>query len=269
MQIVTYEGFPVFVRKKLGSVSRELKPEVVNAACFAFVTGDDFYLLEQVTRILINQEHGFIAKCTNMFIEQSSDNAKGYATGIFFHPEIMDSLFNNELSSLQKNTNYNIKQIKISTVLETYFQSIEHLIDNPDLADELMIKNKLRELIIILAKHVNVGSESDFLSSLFQVHYEKFEDIIEKNKYTNLSLDELALLCNMSRSTLKRRFMAVYGTTPKHYLNQQKINKAIVLLRNRENSIENISYDVGFKSVSTFYRVFKEVTNKCPSEFYK
>lgn len=53
------------------------------------------------------------------------------------------------------------------------------------------------------------------------------------------------------------------------YVNQFRIEKAIVLLReeNTSLSIEGIGYEVGFHSKSAFYAAFKKVTGTTPTKF--
>ncbi len=49
--------------------------------------------------------------------------------------------------------------------------------------------------------------------------------------------------------------------------NEYRISEAKELLKNESLSVTEISYDVGFSSITSFNRVFKEMTNISPSEF--
>jgi AraC-like DNA-binding protein len=46
-----------------------------------------------------------------------------------------------------------------------------------------------------------------------------------------------------------------------------KIKKATDSLRNKELRISDIAYDLGYDSLTTFNRAFKEETGKSPSEY--
>jgi len=57
------------------------------------------------------------------------------------------------------------------------------------------------------------------------------------------------------------------GRSPLEYLNTVRINKACYLLRSTENSILNISEDVGFHSISSFNRYFSRMIGMSPREY--
>jgi len=141
------------------------------------------------------------------------------------------------------------------------------LLENPELADEELLKSKLREFIILMTKTTQAPSELDFLASMFKPNFAKFEEIIQSNLYSSLSLEELANLSHMSISTFKRKFKEVYQESPQKYLNHKKIDKSLLLLKKQEIRISDVAYDLGFESLTTFNRVFKQQTGKSPSEY--
>jgi AraC-like DNA-binding protein len=141
------------------------------------------------------------------------------------------------------------------------------LLENPELADEELIKNKLREFVILMTKTICAPSELDFLASMFKPNFAKFEEVIQSNLFAKLSLDELSNLCHMSFSTFKRKFRDVYNESPVKYLNKKKINKSIELLKKDDSRVSDIAYDLGFESLTTFNKVFKQQTGKSPSGY--
>lgn len=52
-----------------------------------------------------------------------------------------------------------------------------------------------------------------------------------------------------------------------HYINYQRVVKAIEMLTDNIMNIEQTSYEVGFSSPNSFYRVFKQITGKSPSMY--
>ena len=109
--------------------------------------------------------------------------------------------------------------------------------------------------------------ELDQLVSFFKPNFMQFEQVIQLNIYSNLSVTELASICNMSLSSFKRKFAELYTISPIKYFMKIKIENACELLKDSNNSISNIASEVGFYSVTTFNRAFKSRLGKSPSEF--
>ncbi len=109
--------------------------------------------------------------------------------------------------------------------------------------------------------------ELDFLTSLFNPNFMKFEEVINNNIYSNLSVNQLAIQCNMSLSSFKRKFAEIYNVSPIKYFMKIKLQKSVELLKDKKNLISNIATDVGFESLTTFNRSFKSYYGKSPSKF--
>ena len=82
-----------------------------------------------------------------------------------------------------------------------------------------------------------------------------------------ISLGDLADLCNMSVSSFSKKFKDRTGMTLVQYLNEQRIEKAKVLLRNDELSLWQVAEETGFSSVNYLVRVFKKVTGQTIGEY--
>lgn len=80
------------------------------------------------------------------------------------------------------------------------------------------------------------------------------------------SLEDMAAQVYMSRSTFIRRVMKLTGYTPNHMLSKLRISRAMSLLR-RGCKVEDIYSDVGYESLTGFYRAFKRVTGSAPKNY--
>jgi len=80
------------------------------------------------------------------------------------------------------------------------------------------------------------------------------------------SLEDMAARVYMSRSTFIRRVMKLTQYTPNHMLSKLRICKAVNLLR-RGYKAEAIYSDVGYESLTGFYRAFKRVTGTAPKNY--
>jgi len=86
---------------------------------------------------------------------------------------------------------------------------------------------------------------------------------------SEISLQKLALCLGFSDKQLSQ---LINQNTGKHffdYINKHRINDAKELLKNKELTVLEVLYDVGFNSKSSFYTAFKKETNKTPTSYRK
>ncbi len=271
IKTIEYKGRVVFQKLQVRSFTRLPKEYYENEACFIFVNQGEFYVRSQTKRLHLNEETALLAKCLNYYYETTNktsiENNDVEVVGLLFYPELVQDLFDFDIKNSKYIIDYNLKQIQVNKLLEHYRESINILLDHPELADEQLIKNKLREFVILMTKTVRAPSELDFLASMFKPNFAKFEEVIQHNLFSDLNLNELASLCHMSLSTFKRKFKEVYKESPAKYITKMKIKKATDSLMNKELRISDIAYDLGYDSLTTFNRAFKEETGKSPSEY--
>ena len=89
----------------------------------------------------------------------------------------------------------------------------------------------------------------------------KFKSVIENNSIANLTLDELAFLCNMSVSTFKRHFLKYYKTSPQKWFLSKRMEYAKTLLEKGIRPTE-IFKTVGYSTLSNFLKAYKAYSNK-------
>ncbi len=93
----------------------------------------------------------------------------------------------------------------------------------------------------------------------------QFKQFINQQTDWNLSVDELAFLCNMSTSTFKRKFSEVFNTSPKQYFIQQKMKRALALLQRNKRPSE-IFIELGYQNLPAFSNEFKKHFGFSPKE---
>ncbi|MEM6347949.1 MAG: AraC family transcriptional regulator [Bacteroidota bacterium] len=250
---------------------RSLKHYMEDEACFMFVNKGEVGVRSQEDYFKLNREVAMIAKCLNYFFEPSDDPSKCEdgieSVGIFLYPSLVKDLFEFDLSSSTHRLNYNLRQVQVDRLLENYRESINILLDNPELVDDNIIKTKLREFVLLMTKSQDVPSQLDFLAAIFKPNEVSFKSTIQHNLYANLSLDELAALCHMSLSSFKRKFKTVFGESPKKYIVKKKVERAAELLKANDLRVSDVAYDVGFDSLTTFNRNFSSFFGISPSEY--
>jgi AraC-like DNA-binding protein len=82
-----------------------------------------------------------------------------------------------------------------------------------------------------------------------------------------LDVPALARVAHVSPAHFSRQFRATFGETPHRYLQRRRLERAMELLRETERPVTEICFDVGFHSLGTFSRLFREVVGESPSSY--
>lgn len=96
----------------------------------------------------------------------------------------------------------------------------------------------------------------------------KLDEIIDQNMAdTNLSVESLADILHMSRSTLYRKIKDISNLSPNELINNARLKKAAELLLSGKYKVYEIAEIVGYNSQSSFSRNFQKSFSMSPSEF--
>jgi AraC-like DNA-binding protein len=270
-KVLKYKGKVVFEKIAMVPFLRIPKLYQDNEACFMFVNKVEFSVRTLDEFISFKEGQGLLAKCFDYFFEtnkiqrKSSDSIE--VVGVLLFPDIVQELFDFDIAVSSHKMDFNTKQIQIDGLLNNFKDSINILLDNPELADEQMIEAKLKEFVLLISKTQNAPSHLDFLSAMFKKDSSEFTNTVNNNIYSNPSVDEFARLCGMSVSSFKRKFSETYQQSPKKYLETMKLKKASQMLLLESNRISDIAYDCGYETISTFNRSFKTYFGKSPSDY--
>jgi AraC family transcriptional regulator len=82
-----------------------------------------------------------------------------------------------------------------------------------------------------------------------------------------ISLATLAKLARLSQSHFSRAFKQSFGLPPHEYHIQRRIEKAKALLAERETSVTDVGFTLGYSHTSSFSVAFRKFTGLSPSEF--
>ncbi len=99
---------------------------------------------------------------------------------------------------------------------------------------------------------------------------DQVEQVIEylmSNYHHQITLEDMAKVIHVNPVYFSRIFKIATGQTPIQYLTAIRINKAIDLLRESQESITEIAFKLGYKDPSYFSRVFKKSTGVSPLEY--
>ena len=90
---------------------------------------------------------------------------------------------------------------------------------------------------------------------------------VEKNYKHPIKLEEISYEVGFSVYYFTKFFKKNTGKTFITFLNEYRIEKAKWILLNNDITVPELVEEVGFGSVKTFYKVFKQKMNVSPTEF--
>jgi len=82
-----------------------------------------------------------------------------------------------------------------------------------------------------------------------------------------LDIRTLARIAQISEAHFIRRFRATFGETPHRYLQRRRVERSMFLLRETDRSVTEICLDVGFTSLGSFSRTFREIVGRSPTDY--
>lgn len=139
---------------------------------------------------------------------------------------------------------------------------------------EIKIYTRLLELLIKIREN-QLYTQKNVLKCTPEklVEYnEKFGVVlkyIDKNYMEDISLDKLASIAGYSKYHFSRIFKQYCEMSYITYINKIRTNAAQQLLLDPNLSITEVAMSVGFSSITSFNRAFKEIKHCTPSEYKK
>ncbi|MBQ8143514.1 MAG: helix-turn-helix domain-containing protein [Butyricicoccus sp.] len=125
---------------------------------------------------------------------------------------------------------------------------------------EILISARLHALLALL----QISSQPSERTPIDDIlHY------INQHYYEELTLQNLADRARMSPSRFSAIFKKVTQISPYQYIIQTRLHAAQQYLRDSTLSVEDISYQVGFKNCGTFINAFRQHYNTTPHQFRK
>ena len=98
-------------------------------------------------------------------------------------------------------------------------------------------------------------------------HLLRARDLADARYAEPLGVDDLAAAAGLSRAHFSREFRRTFGETPHRYLQRRRVERAMFLLRETDRSVTDICLAVGFGSLGTFSRTFREIVGRSPRAY--
>ncbi|SFQ25594.1 AraC family transcriptional regulator [Salibacterium halotolerans] len=127
----------------------------------------------------------------------------------------------------------------------------------------LAMKIFLAELLFVMKR----SYQSNQIADTNKLRVEWLRNYINTHYYEITASEDLSKKMGMSTRYVHSIFKEHYGKTPMQYLTEVRLELVKDMLLETDNDIASICFEVGFESVSTFYRVFKKYVGIPPNQY--
>ncbi|WP_027124697.1 helix-turn-helix domain-containing protein [Gelidibacter mesophilus] len=219
------------------------------------------------TSIAVNKDQSLLLKKGNwLWTELLETEAIYYCKLLFFSEKILMEFLEkhttNMVSAIDDNPYFIIRN---DSYMMSYLNSLSTIGNAPAVFMENLLYVKFEELMLYLIQKYGPSFEG-YLQSLIADTSSPFKKIVESKIHSNLKLEEIAFLCNMSLSTFKRHFMSEYNVSPGKWLQDKRLQKARETLKEGVLKPSDIYVDFGYNNLSNFSIAFKNKFGFSPSE---
>jgi transcriptional regulator GlxA family with amidase domain len=92
-------------------------------------------------------------------------------------------------------------------------------------------------------------------------------DAMDRAYAAPLDVPALARVAGVSAAHFIRTFRTTFGETPHRYLQRRRVERAMWLLKETDRRVTDICLDVGFSSLGTFSRTFRDIVGLSPAAY--
>lgn len=147
--------------------------------------------------------------------------------------------------------------------IRSLFESIIPYFNADEKPSDDVLKLKMIEGVYVL-----LNTDISLYASLFDfVEPWKIDilDYLNENYMLDLSMNEIASYTGRSLATFKRDFAKVSDLTPQKWIIKRRLEAAHDMIKSGKKKVTEACFDVGFKNLSHFSKIYKEAYGMAPS----
>jgi len=235
---------------------------------YEVIVNNTDYALDERDILLISggDIHGFHVhgnRGKRIFIQFDISKLKGFGFNNSLKPLISKT---RKISSQNDIDLHHMMEEQIIKIIEDYSKN--------DLASPLYLSARVYDILSILARHYasRIMSEAPVSGSKRIFGLEKLNGAfkyIEENYQEDITLKSVARASGFSEYYFSRLFKEVTEKNFCSYLKEFRVKKAEMLLADSDMPITQVAYTSGFRSITSFNRIFKEIKGCTPTEYKK
>ena len=140
----------------------------------------------------------------------------------------------------------------------------------PDLGSQTVVNSLLDVIFSFILRRIVAESSANkqgFGQAVRDAQVRRVLELMHEDCARPWTLVELAKQTGVSRTGLAERFRSAMGDTPLNYLRSLRIQAAMRLLCETEQSLEQVAGAIGYSDAFSFSKVFKRSVGMAPREF--
>ncbi len=162
------------------------------------------------------------------------------------------------------------KNNKYTDEIRRFITEIEQELTDKSPEYELMVHNRIYEILVILARHLNYGTGKSVTAEEYR-HIKSVRaamDYVNRHLPEELSLKEIADRADLSPNYFSHIFKKTVGVSLWDYVTSKRIEAAMALMTDEaDRNMLDIATDCGFNNTANFNKAFRRVTGMTPTEF--
>jgi AraC-like DNA-binding protein len=164
-------------------------------------------------------------------------------------------------------TMIHVQQAEASDWLSNIIQYLLREATDPQPGSALMV-SRIIDLVVIrtLRTWVHRGQASSWLGGLADARIARVLKSIHDHPAQPLTIDALAAIAGMSRSSFSERFTALVGQSPLRYRNECRLTLARNMLAKGVLRVGEVALNVGYESEAAFSRAYKAFFGHTPRD---
>jgi len=151
--------------------------------------------------------------------------------------------------------------------VQLFGESLLQIYDNQGVNLKNVLSLKILELLYLLNGLAGKQTFANFLFKLTLPKKRNIKNFMQQNFDKPLKVEDYAYLTGRSVSTFRRDFKSSFDITPQKWLKEQRIEKALKILNEKEISVTQLAYEVGYENISYFIKEFKNSVGLSPKQF--
>lgn len=180
--------------------------------------------------------------------------------------DFMDIFFNRKKNFKNKLDKNNINYIKATE----FFEKIKFECINKKPCYQKIVAALMTEFLILLLRNFDLtDNESHQIKPKIKYIDEINQALayINKNLCEDITLTQIAKTATLAKTTFISAFSSIIHMTTWDYINIKRIEKAIILLKETNDTILSIAMQCGYNNTANFNRIFKKITGTTPKSY--
>lgn len=234
------------------------------------MVGNNLKRFKQGDLTLIGSNLPHLWKCDEVYFKKNS-TLKAEATVIHFMPNLFGDAFLNlpENKAIEKLLLKAKAGLTITKQTKTQVVQMMQEMLQCSASRRILLLIELLHLLSATKNYTTINNKEQIIEYSNKAN-ERMNAVLKYllvNYTTNISLDKIASIANMSTNAFCRYFKKSTQKTLSTFIQELRINHACKLLAETNQSISAICYESGFNNLSNFNRYFKAILGITPQQY--